>query len=542
MPRRLSSKLVLSLTVIVVLINAVAGFISLRAQRQNTLTTMVLGADQLSKSITSATWHAMRADTRDAAYEIMSVIADKQGVDRIRMFNREGRLMYSTKDGDNQQMMSTQEQPCVSCHGSMPVKVTVAPMSRVRIALSPSGHRTLAMVTPIYNEPSCSQADCHAHPAKTKVLGVLDVALRLDPMDEEQAATTRNVVTTTLITILLTATMIILFVRYFVTVPIKELIEGTNAVAEMDLEKPILIHHGSDEMNALVHSFNTMRDRLRAAMEEVNEFTHSLEKKVEERTLQLKVAQQKLLHTDRLASLGQLAASVAHEINNPIGGVLNLSMLMQRLLKEDGVPPERLADFRKYLGQVASETTRIGRIVSDLLAFSRRSKPQQVPSDLNRIIRTTLTLAAHKLKLAGTETELALQPDLPMAHCDPSQMQQVVLNLVLNAAEATVSKGNGRIIISTRVSDDRKCAEMSVTDNGEGISPENLNKIFDPFFTSKADGKGVGLGLAVLYGIVKTHDGEVDVKSVEGEGATFTVSIPLEPVVRPTEAPAGHEA
>ena len=151
-------------------------------------------------------------------------------------------------------------------------------------------------------------------------------------------------------------------------------------------------------------------------------------------TAQLKVAHQKLLQTDRLASLGQLSASVAHEINNPIAGVLNLSMLLQRILKDDGIPLARVQEFRKYLGQIISETSRVGRIVSDLLAFSRRSKPQRAPADLNRIVTVTLSLTEHKLKMANVSTETHLQADLPQVRCDSSQMQQVLLNLVMNAS------------------------------------------------------------------------------------------------------------
>ena len=215
-------------------------------------------------------------------------------------------------------------------------------------------------------------------------------------------------------------------------------------------------------------------------------------------------------------------------------------MLMQRILKDDGVAPERVADFRRYLGQVASETSRVGRIVSDLLSFSRRSKPQRTSADLNRIIKSTITLASHKLRLCDTEAQLELQPDLPAVSCDPSQIQQVVLNLVLNAAEATQAKGSGHIRVLTRLAADRKGVEMVVEDNGEGIPAENLSKIFDPFFTSKADGKGVGLGLAVLYGIVKAHDGEVDVESKPGEGARFTVTLPLVSSAEPREVVVGN--
>jgi C4-dicarboxylate-specific signal transduction histidine kinase len=257
---------------------------------------------------------------------------------------------------------------------------------------------------------------------------------------------------------------------------------------------------------------------------------------VEERTQQLKAAHQKLLQSDRLASLGQLSASVAHEINNPVSGVLNLSMLMQRMLKEDGIPPARLPEFRKYLAQVVAETTRVGRIVSDLLAFSRRSKPQRAPADLNKIVRMTVSLAQHKMKLSNVLLETNLSESLPAVPCDPSQIQQVVLNLLLNAAEATHSKSERRVLVSTGSAGGG--VQLVVADNGEGIQPENLAKIFHPFFTTKSEGKGVGLGLAVSYGIIEAHGGEIEVKSTVGEGTTFTVSLPLEqPAAPPAEPP-----
>jgi two-component system NtrC family sensor kinase len=179
---------------------------------------------------------------------------------------------------------------------------------------------------------------------------------------------------------------------------------------------------------------------------------------------------------------------------------------------------------------VTSETARVGRIVSDLLAFSRRGKPQRAPADLNRIVRMTLSLAQHKLKLSNVEVEADLREGLPPVLCDQSQIQQVVLNLVLNAAEATQSKGvdkrQGRVSITTYTADGMEM--LTVADNGEGIPPENLARIFDPFFTTKSEGKGVGLGLAVSYGIIQAHGGDIEVKSAAGAGAIFTVSLPLD--------------
>jgi signal transduction histidine kinase len=270
-----------------------------------------------------------------------------------------------------------------------------------------------------------------------------------------------------------------------------------------------------------------MRERLQAALEEINQFTQGLESMVAERTEQLNVAHQKLLQTDRLASLGQLSASVAHEINNPLSGVLNLSMLMQRILKDEGIPGERLEEFKKYLAQVVNETARVGRIVSDLLAFSRRSKPQRTQTDLNAIVKTTLSLLAHKLKLGNVDVRLDLAAGLPTVLCDSSQMQQVVINLLMNGAEATHNKGSGTIFITTRVGPREESVIFQVRDTGDGIAPEILPKIFDPFFTTKGDGKGVGLGLAVVYGIVNAHGGDIEVESKVGEGTTFTVRLPL---------------
>jgi two-component system NtrC family sensor kinase len=523
--RRLALKLILSLTIIVAIMEGVSGIISVKNQEHQLLDAMILGADQLSKGITSATWHAMLADNRDTAYEVMQTIALKQGINRIRIFNREGRVKFSTERGDDSRV-DKRSDACALCHASMQPLIKVDVPSRARIETMQDGRRQLTMVTPIYNEPACSSSSCHAHPVGTRVLGVLDVTLDLDPVDRELADIKWRGVLATSIHILLVGLFIVFFTQHFVEAPIRKLIEGTRAVSAMQLDKPIEIDT-SEELGELGRSFNVMRERLKQALNEINEFTQGLEAKVEERTEQLKSAHQKLLKTNRLASLGQLSASVAHEINNPLSGVLNLSMLMQRILKDDGIPPSRVEEFRRYLSQVINETSRVGRIVSDLLAFSRRSKPQSVEADLNGIIRTTMSLVSHKLKLGDVNVELHLEENLPRVHCDSSQMQQVVMNLLLNAAEATQNSGHGLVGVRTMLEQDNSIVILEVTDNGEGISPEHLPKIFDPFFTTKEEGKGVGLGLAVVYGIVDAHGGDIEVKSKKGEGTTFRVTLPL---------------
>ncbi len=490
MPRSLAQKLIISLTIIVVIIAAVSGLINVRNQEQQLIDAMVIGGDQLSRGIAAATWHAMLDDNREAAYSVMKTIAEKQGIDRIRIFNRDGQMMFSTIAGEAGRRVDRRSEVCAVCHSSLEPKMVLTAKSRALVYRAGDGHRALTMVTPIYNEPSCSQAACHAHPASMKVLGVLDVTLSAAPrgpqgcgyevvgggchrhtdrpdrrvhLSSSHDGSSPN--------------------------PIQKLIAGTKAVSAMELDKHINVRHGSEEIDELVTSFNGMKDRLREAIGEINQFTEKLEAKVEERTEQLKIAQQKLIQSDRLASLGQLSASVAHEINNPVAGVLNLSMLMQRILRDDGVPPARVADFRKYLGQVITETTRVGRIVSDLLSFSRRSKPQRSPADLNKIVRTTVSLVSHKLKLLGIRSGYRPGRGLPQALCDASQIQQVVLNLVLNGAEAMHPKGSGRIAIRTRPAGDGASVTLCCLRYRRGNSPGERVQNLRPVLHYQAGGK-----------------------------------------------------
>jgi two-component system NtrC family sensor kinase len=480
----------------------------------------------------------MLADDRQAAYDTMQVVARQPGISRIRIFNKEGRIMFSTAS-ESGRLVDKNAEACVLCHASAQPLVRVETPSRARVFTGPEGQRRLAMITPIYNEPSCSNAACHAHPARQSVLGVLDVALDLGPADRLIVSARRRVMVTIAIEVALISAFLVAFVGFFVTRPIHKLVEANAALGRMDLEHPIEIT-SSRELWSLSNSFNLMRDQLREALFEINRGAQQLEAKVAERTAQLQQAQRRLLQADRLASLGQLAASVAHEINNPLSGVLNFSALMSRILKEDGVPRERVPEFRGYLDRVSEQTARAGRIVSDLLAFSRRSKPQSAPSDLNGIVRTTVGLVSHKLKLLNVEAVLELDETLHPLPCDVSQIQQVVLNLVMNGAEATRPHGSGRVSVVTRHSPDG--ALLAVSDDGEGIPRETLDHIFDPFFTTKDEGKGVGLGLAVVYGIVHSHGGRIEVESTVGRGTTFEVTLPAGPEAGPLGAEVAAHA
>ena len=272
---------------------------------------------------------------------------------------------------------------------------------------------------------------------------------------------------------------------------------------------------------------------------EEEEITQRLEQMVEERTRQLKETHGKLLHQDKMASLGKLSASVVHEINNPIAGILNLIMLIKRILEEGSMSQKELDRFSRYLGLMETETRRTSRIVSNLLAFSRQSKVDLKHLSVNRLLEKTLFLNSNLLKISGVRIEKKLGAGLPDIVGSEDQLQQVFMNLVSNAAEAAEANEHGVVTIESDFFPDKKKIMISFKDTGVGIPEENIPRLFEPFFTTKKKGKGVGLGLSVAYGIIEEHGGSINVESEVGKGTTFKVELPLRHISERLETDGG---
>ena len=282
------------------------------------------------------------------------------------------------------------------------------------------------------------------------------------------------------------------------------------------------------EKNGKISKFIEISRDITKRKREEEEITRRLEQMVDERTRELKETHKKLLHQDKMASLGKLSASVVHEINNPIAGILNLTMLIKRIIQE-GVDQKTAEHFKEYLDLMETETRRTSRIVSNLLAFSRQSKMELKFLSLNQLIEKTLFLNLNLLKINGVKIEKRLDPNIPNIEGSEDHLQQVFMNIVSNAAEAMETKKGGVLNVETRHSLEEEKIIITFNDTGEGIPSENLSKLFEPFFTKKKTGKGVGLGLSVAYGIVEDHGGSINVKSEIGKGATFEVRLPVQP-------------
>lgn len=253
--------------------------------------------------------------------------------------------------------------------------------------------------------------------------------------------------------------------------------------------------------------------------------TH-MHKNMKEAYQNLKAVQEQIVWTEKLASLGKLAATIAHEINNPLAGVLNYIRLIIKQLSRNRLSQDNLENISRYLAIMESETARCGEIVKDLLAFARRTKITMENNRIESIVDRTLSLISHELEIRELQLKKDIAPNLPTIKCDFKQIQQVLLNLVYNAIEA-MQRGGTLTLTANRADGAEPFLEIGISDTGCGISKKDMEKIFEPFFTTKTEGKGVGLGLSVVYGIIAGHNGTISVESEPGKGSTFTVRLPF---------------
>jgi two-component system NtrC family sensor kinase len=255
------------------------------------------------------------------------------------------------------------------------------------------------------------------------------------------------------------------------------------------------------------------------------DITVDLESRLERKARQVKKDLAKLVHEDKMIALGKLVASSVHEINNPIAGIHTLAKLMLRTLDEDQLEAEELEEFRRYLELIAHESSRCGQIVSNLLSFSRQKELEHRRIDINHIISSVILLCQHRMELQNIALDKKLDPHLPEVTGDYNQIQQCIMNVIFNAMEAMPD--GGKLTLGTFLEKKKRMVHIKITDTGCGIPEENLSIIFEPFFSTKEEGKGVGLGLSVVYGIIREHQGTIFVDSEVGSGSTFTIRFPI---------------
>jgi two-component system NtrC family sensor kinase len=460
----------------------------------------------------------MLRNERDELMGALTAVANQPLMRELRLFDASGRTAFSSRPGEAGRIADMKEETCVACHGTAQRPAVLNAKERSRLVPNHVG-RMLATVTPIYNRDQCAASGCHAPPSQQRVLGVLEVGVSLNDVDATLTALQRTTAAAGLLTIIGVAITAIAFTRRQLVRPIAKLSEGVNRVKLGELKEQVEIQ-GSGEVADLAHAFNDMEAALLDIRRQRLALLESLEKQVRDRTAALEKAQERMLHTEKMSSLGRLSASIAHEINNPLAGILTYSKLLVRTL-EEGSPDDAVrAKLIRNLKLVEQETRRCTAIVRGLLDFARERPLESTQFDVNAAVAEALGLLRHQIELQNLRLEVE-SGTLPPVHADFGQIRQALLNVLINACDAM--QPNGVLRVSTRVVGES--VEVRIEDTGTGIPPENVKRVFDPFFTTKT--KGTGLGLSVVYGIVERHGGSLRLESTVGVGTVVALMLPV---------------
>ncbi|HAH22877.1 MAG TPA: hypothetical protein DCL77_03805, partial [Prolixibacteraceae bacterium] len=318
---------------------------------------------------------------------------------------------------------------------------------------------------------------------------------------------------------------LILFTNKKIKNPLNALIRASEAVAKGDKSTRLEIKPNQlSDMRMVSYAFNGMLDNLETATNELQNWSQQLEYKVQKKSEELGQAQNELINIERIASLGKLSLSVAHEINNPLSGILIYTKLISKQLTNQELDPVKKEAMLKHLKLIENETKRCGDIVKGLLDFSRKDQNGFEPRHLHEILHETYELMSHPMKVANISFLADFSAKADLINCSPNQIKQICIAILVNASEAVGE--NGEVLIRT-LNPDENHIRIDITDNGVGIAEEDIPHIFEPFFSTKEKESGIGLGLAIVHGIVQSHKGRTDVKSVVGKETTISITLPL---------------
>ena len=510
----LAAKLALCVIASTAVFFTLFGFLNLRMERAQSEDLVRQSAQRVTDVILRSTRYEMLRNDREALYNVIQELGSEPGIQRIRIFNKEGRITVSTDARERNLVVDKTAEQCFACHSQSAPLSKLSRPDRARIFIDRQGHRVLGVIQPIANSAECSGASCHVHPPGQTVLGVVDADLSLATVDAQMAAHQASLKWFLAGAIVFGCLAAILFMWIVVYRPGKALIDGTHRVAGGDLNYRLPVQ-SEDELGDLARSFNRMTAKVAGAQGEIEE-------QVRRKTAELERVYKTLLSNEKMASIGKLAATVAHEINNPLFGILTYARLVLREIQKQEFP--RRDELAEQLQTIEHESKRCGDLVKNLLTFSRQAPSHREPNDLNAIVRRAVLLVKHKLDMQSIDLRENFAANLPPVDCDGNQIQQVVLVLLVNASEAMPHGGTIEVVTEFDAAGEQ--GVVRVKDTGSGIPADALGRIFDPFFTTKEDQNRTGLGLAVAHSIVEQHAGEITVRTQEGEGTEFRITLP----------------
>jgi len=526
--KSLSFKIFLILFLSILVLFSIHSFLTERSNRSLMETEVKESAYRASDFIKKSLYTSMLQNEREDIYSSIKLLGTEPGVEVVRIYNKKGEIKYSSLEKEIGMKVDLQAEACYACHVADQPLEKLSTKEKARVYEKQSGYRVLGLINPIKNSNECSNSACHAHSPDQTILGVLDVQMSMENLDNAMVIARNRQYLSAIIIMLIALILIATVIYYGIYKPTKKLRTGTKMLASGNLDYKIDMDR-NDELGKLAQSFNEMAANLKKADKELRDWSETLEQRVNEKTEELEEMHRGMVQVEKMASLGKMAATVAHELNNPLSGIVTYAkLLMRKLGRKLPEEDDEKSDMIEELDLIRSESVRCGNIVKDLLIFARESKADFSKTSIHRAIERALNLVDHHIQLRSLhlDTDLALEDDLVV--CDEEQMVQALVALLMNAIESM--QEGGQLIVSTKefTEDGNSKIEICLSDTGIGIPQEIQDKIFDPFFSTKNETKGVGLGLAVVYGIVQRHQGTISVESTPGEGTTFHIILPRE--------------
>lgn len=508
-------KLTCATSLILLVFMGLLDSVNLKNVRKAMIDYAVSHAEEVADIITQSTYDAMMKNDKTALYHMIGRIGGSKNIEHIRLINQKGNVVFSNISGEVGSVIGRHADECLMCHNSASPGISVSSLNRSRIINSRTGKEVLGFTKAIDNQPACVTADCHFHGSDEAVLGLLDITISLDVLRQKSQEYRLEFIMLTCLLLVLTGILVTILTYYQVDIPVQRLVRHSERVACGNLGSRVDVA-SRDELGELSEALNQMTESLEKSERELKGWADSLENKVEERSREIMRMEEQLHHSEKLVSLGTLSAGVAHEINNPLTGIL----LYASLLKGD----KRLdSALLPDVARVISETERCAGIVKDMLEFSRESAPVKETVALDVILEEVVAFFHHQPDFRHITIRKKYAENLPRVSVDPGQLRQVFMNLVINAGHAMPQGGSVDLV--TRLSGDGEYVCADIKDTGCGIADEILSRIFDPFFTTKS--QGTGLGLSISYGIIANHGGRIEVQSRRGEGTMFTVMLPV---------------
>lgn len=482
--------------------------------------------ERVARLVDRALQTTMMSSDHTELVQTIDYLCEIPGIRNISIYNSDGHVQHATRGNifHPDTVLKTQFS-CNDCHISADTTRWIEKGVCV-FNKDIDGGRELVILAPVLNLEGCSSIDCHAEEAGNELLGLLEIELPLNEMDNALNRTIFNYFIIVLLFIMSFTGILLVFAHHRIHKPLSRIVTASKEVRQgnMNLRLDVASSDLSD-IREVEEAFNQMLASIAETSRELQQWSHDLESKVLEKTEDLERSQNEIYHIERLASLGKLSASVAHEINNPLAGILTYAKLVSRMLTNVEFDTKKKESITSHLGMIQSETMRCGLIVRGLLDFSRDDTPNLKLTEMNKVLAETMRLVQHSFQIAGVEFTQDFSASEDRVKANPNKIKQACLAVLSNALEA-VPENEGSVHYRSYNPSESLYA-IEITDNGIGIDEKDKKHIFEPFFSRKRDTSGIGLGLAVTFGIVKQHDGKIEVDSAPGRGTTITFILPL---------------